>query len=299
MKFKLKKLEKRYVVIFIVALIIFAPYLSEEFISGDDYICHMANIYALDNGPLFSKIRSIMANNLGYGDGIFYPQFSYYVTSLINLCIKHLSFGLIAGVKIYEFMTVFFSGIFMYKYVKETFENKNAAMTSAVIYMTMPYFCSDIFRRMAYAEIAIFLFMPIVMLSINYILRKDYKKFFLYFCIGYSGMICSHLVITVWFTIFLIIMLIYNIKEIFNKKTIISFIGATLIVLCVVSPFILPMLEHMIKGNYVVFSEGAMAYLETLQETTVSFSDLIDTNQDRNLYFYKLNSVCICSICDI
>ena len=233
------RMEKRYIVILIIAILIFLPYISNEFIEGHDYICHVSNIYALDEYISFSegiffpsKIRSVISNNLGYGNGIFYPQFAYYVTLYIYKIIKVLfGMSIVTSMKIYEFLVLFLAGIFMYKFVVQSFKNKDAALLAALIYMTAPYFIADIFTRTAYAEIGIFLFMPIVMIGINHILNKNYKSFIIYFVIGYSGMICSHLVMTVYFTILLIILLLINIKQVFNRKSIISFIIATLIVI--------------------------------------------------------------------
>lgn len=277
----LKKINKHYLILFIIVLGVFSPYLSGSFIKGDDFVPHMSNMYAMDkaiglkNGTIFpSKIRSIIANDLGYGNGIFYPQFSYLVTVYIYKIIK-IGFSLITAVKIYQFLLVYLSGIFMYKFVNETFKNKSAGLVSAIMYVTAPYFLTDVFNRMAYAEMAVFLFMPIVMLSITHIFNKNYKKFLMYFVIGYCGMICSHLVITVYFTILLAIILIINIKQIWNKKTILYFIFGTILVLGITSPFTIPMLEHKIGGNYTVFQDGAMANISGLMKRRLELSNII------------------------
>ena len=233
------KIEKRYIIIFIIAVIVFLPYFSGEFVKGDDYLYHLSNLFSLNNSVSFSegnffpsKIRSVLANNMGYGNGIFYPQLAYYITLYIYKIITAL-FGtsFFAAVKIYEFCILFLSGIFMYKFMVISFKNKDVALLTSIIYMTAPYFITDIFTRMAYAEIGIFLFVPIVMIGINYIINKDYRRFFIYFVIGYSGMICSHLTMTIYFTIFLVVILLINIRQLLNKKAILSFILATLVVI--------------------------------------------------------------------
>jgi len=46
------------------------PYISKNFIKDNDFICHISNLYAIDNSSnlnLFpNPIRPIMANNFGY-----------------------------------------------------------------------------------------------------------------------------------------------------------------------------------------------------------------------------------------
>lgn len=302
------KINKRYAIIFVMTVAIFAPYISGKFILGDDYITHMSNLIAIDeylsvsDGVFFlSKIRPILANDLGYGNGIFYPQLSYYVTEIIYIIIKQLGFSMITAFKIYEFLIMFLSGIFMYKFMNITFKNKNVALVSAIMYISMPYFCSDIFNRTAYSEINMFLFIPIVMMSITHIINQDYQKFMKYFIIGYCGMIFSHLVLTFYFTLFLIIILLINIKYILNKKSIYIFILSTVIVLGITSPFYVPLLEHMIKGNYVIFQEGNVWNYISFQKYTVSIIQLITrtANYSYSVYTFMNIVVLIASVITI
>lgn len=287
------KIEKRYIIILIITAIIFMPYMSNEFIKGDDYICHASNIYAMEKyitdgvGNIIpSKIRPVMAHNMGYGNGIFYPQFSYCITTFIYLIIKPLGGTIIASMKIFEFLIVLLSGIFMYKFMVKVFGEEDIAVTSSIIYICAPYFISDVFHRIAYAEISIFLFLPIVMTSIKYVLDKKYKKFIIYFVIGYTGMICSHLVMTLFFTILVLIVFIINIKKLLNKKTILSFMLASIIIIGITSSFICPMLEHKIRGNYVVFQDESMTNPEKLMANALNIQDIINKNPDRSVTVY-------------
>lgn len=274
--------------ILIIVILIFVPYISKNFICGDDYICHVSNIFAINENMslknfTISKIRSSIANNLGYGNGIFYPQLAYHIISYIYFFMKQLSFSMVSAIKVYEFLIVFLAGIAMYKFMLETFKNKKTALVSSIVYVCAPYFVSDVFRRMALAEIGIFLFIPIVMLSLTKLFNEDYKKFAIYFIIGYVGMILSHLVLTVFFTIFLAILLIFNIKKVFNKKAIIYFVVSTLIVLAITSPFWGPMLEHKINadGEYVVFLDNTMTNTQYLKLHQIPFKDYFKSGNEQ------------------
>ena len=279
---------KRNLYIFLILLIvifIFVPYISRNFIYGEDYICHVANVYAINenmswNNLSISKIRSSIANNLGYGNGLFYPQFAYYIMSYIYFFMKKLGFSMISSIKVYEFVLVFLSGIAMYQFMQRTFENKRASLVSSITYICAPYFITDIFRRMAIAEVGIFLFMPIVMLSIVELFRENYKKFAIFFILGYSGMIVSHLVLTVYFTILLAIFLVVNITKILNKKAIFYLIATTLIVLAITSPFWGPMLEHKIRGEYVVFANDTMTDINKISHHRLSLLNFVKSNDE-------------------
>ena len=65
-----------------------------NYISGDDSLFHVANISAmldaidLSQGRLFpSVILPTIANNLGYGVGIFYPRLPHLVATFFSLFI--------------------------------------------------------------------------------------------------------------------------------------------------------------------------------------------------------------------
>lgn len=66
-------------------------------------------------------------------------------------------------IKVFQFLVILLSGIFMYKFMKETFKDKDIGLVSSIMYICMPYFICDVFVRMAYAEIPVFVFMPIIM----------------------------------------------------------------------------------------------------------------------------------------
>lgn len=295
----LKKIDKRYFIIFIVTVIIFLPYISKNFIRGHDFKFHIPNLYAIDSDvslkdfSIFpSKVRNTMANEFGYGSGIFYPQFSYYTTILIFKVVKLFGGSIIVAVKIFEFLLVFLSGIFIFKFVNKVFDNRDSALISSIVYMSSPYLLTDVFARFSYAEMAIFLFIPIIMLAIYYLFHDEHKKFSIYFIIGYVGMINSHLVLTVYFSIFLLILFLLNIKKIWKKEKILYLIGSSIIVLLITSPFWVPLLEHKLKGEYVVFQDNAMVTYTGINSWRADFSRFISKGFNDRIEIY-ISSVVI------
>lgn len=295
-----KKINKKYYIIFIITICIFLPYISHKFIYGDDFPCHISNLISIDQYISIekfkffpSRIRPIIGKNLGYGAGIFYPQLAYFVTEYIYIIIKQLGFSLISAIKIYEFIVVLLSGTFMYKFVNENFKNEDISLLAAIMYMLSPYFMCDVFVRMALAEMTIFLFIPIVLLSITYMLQKKYNKFLLYFVIGYCGCILSHLVMTMYFTILIFLILIINIKRIWNKTSIKYFFIGTIIVLGITMSSIVPMLEHKFKGDYVVFNSNEMMSLDLLKRASLNLYGFINRYEKyfRVSYFISISII--------
>jgi len=298
--------HKNYIILFIISIIIFAPYISNRFTYGQDAVFHKSNIYALDNyiniseGRLVpSKIEPVIAKNFGYGTGIFYPPLAYYITTYLFLIIKQIGLSLVTAIKIIQYLTLLLAGIFMYKLTKEVFNDKNISLLASSIYMCTPYILSNIFDRMAYAETLITLFLPITVLGIYYFLKGENRKFIVYFTVGYLGMLYSHLITTFYFTFMIFLILLFNIKKVFTKNAIISLlISGILIIICAL-PFLAPMLEHKINGNYTVFAEDKMTTLEKITKHSMNLEDYFNSNNYFNKSAYVFTNIAVIALAGI
>jgi len=117
-KFKIK-ISKMYLIIFIMTCTIFLYYINNGLLQGDDYICHISNLIAIDEYISIkdlrffpTKINPVMANNFGYGNAIFYPQLSYICTIIIYSIGKQIGLSLINSIKLFLFLVVLLSRIY-------------------------------------------------------------------------------------------------------------------------------------------------------------------------------------------
>lgn len=291
-KEKLNKIDKLYFLIFLISLLLMSPLLTKFYFWGHDTGYHISNILAISESLSFHnllniKILPIIAHNFGYGSGIFYPSLSHITASIIYLIIKPFGLNVITGIKITDFLCIFLSNFFMYKLLKTVTQNKKLSFIASLFYMTSAYKIYDYLVRDAIAESFIFIFIPFIFLGVYHLLNKNNKKFYFYFIIGYVGLINTHLIMTIYFTIFLAIVLLLNIKKIWNKQTIKSFIIATITVILICLPFIIPLLEHKLLGAYVVFSKNAMANRFGVYGNGLSYQFLI--GESKNIGYHFLN----------
>ena len=127
---KSKFLDINYFIIFIVSLLLIFPLINNLYFEGHDTGYHIANILAISDNlsyhNLFNlKIFPLIANNFGYGSGIFYPQLSHFMAALIyNVFPNILVF---TSLKITNFIIIFLSGILMYRFMKVSTKNKKLA----------------------------------------------------------------------------------------------------------------------------------------------------------------------------
>jgi len=261
MKGFFKKLDWNYVFIFFLSFFILLPYVSRLYAIGHDTGYHIANILALNEGMPWSKVFPLIGNSFGYGSGIFYPQLSHIVATLF----LKFSFSVVTSMKLTYFLSVFLSGIFMYRFVCVLSKNQSVAFLASLFYMTMPYYLVDIYVRDAFAEAFFFPFLPLVFLGITYYFQGNLKKFFFPFVIGYVFMMETHLVLSMYVTIFLGILFLINYKEFFKKNRFKYFLFAVVCVTLLVLPFLSSMITHKMFGNYAVFSPDFMANSTLLQ----------------------------------
>jgi hypothetical protein len=257
----MKHFDKNYLLILIAAILLMLPLANNLYFYGHDTGYHIANIIAISKNLSFNnllnlKILPIIAGNFGYGACLFYPELSHIIAAFIY---KIFNLTVFNTLKITDFLIILLSGIFMYKFMKTITKNNKLSLISTLFYITAPYKLYDLFVRDSLAESFIFIFIPLVFLSVYYLLNNEHKKFYLSFVIGYVGLINSHLVMSIYVTIFLSVILLINFKKIWNKKTMMHFIIATITVLLICLPFIIPLLTHKFNGSYVVFEKDAMA----------------------------------------
>lgn len=267
-----KRNKKRCIAYLCIALVVafaLSIFFSSGYPNGDDVGYHASSVAGVANHSFFdiltSKINGCIANDLGYGEGIFYPPFTHIVAALIYKVVRVFGFDVFFALKISYFLILSCAGVFMYEFVRLITRHEKAALFSSFFYVTFPYILSDVVVRGAMAESAIFMFMPLVLMGLYYMLKDAYGKFLICFVIGCVGMIHSHLVLTMFFAIVCVLGFLPKIKLFLRKKRIIYIFAGCLVTILLSLPFLLPMLQNKMNTNYYVFEPGFMSSLETVQ----------------------------------
>lgn len=280
LKVKLKKVTP-YIIILVATLVTSIPLLFETTnIMADDGIQHICriieNFKEMQNGNYYPEIYSRICNNFGYSWNIFYSPF----TSFAPLIFMIFTNSFVTCMKIFLATIMFFSGIMMYKYIKEITQNKYISTLGATFYMIAPYHLTDMYIRNAIAEFCVFPFIPMVFLGLENIINGNQKKQ-IYLMLGAIGLILTHTIFTILTIAFCIIYLIVNYKKLKNIKTIKILIISAIFIICITSFFTLPLVEHKINGEYEVFKSDRMASQETYKNAKIYLLDIIDVTYSR------------------
>ena len=263
-----------YVILFCVIFLIMIPYIfSNRYIDGNDSNFHISNIFSIYTGMkqgTISNVLPIIAHNFGYATRIFYPRLAHFSTALVTLI---LNGKVIWGLKIIHFIVFFLSAVMMYKLVNKVLKNKFSALISAIVYLSFPYMITEVFVRDAVAESFIFVFMPMILLGLYELFYGDKKYFYLWFILGYVGIMNSHLVLAVYFTLFIFIYLLLNIKKVFDKSNLRALITSSILILLLTATFTIPMLQHKSLNIYTVFADEGMANKGSVAGSTLRLRD--------------------------
>lgn len=293
MKEKIKKIiTNPYLIIFVITLLIMSPLLfSKNYIAGNDTEFHISNVHSIYKNIIqgnISKILPVIAQNFGYGTGIFYPRLAHMSAAIFTI---FLGGNVVLSLKAIHFIVYFLSGIMMYKLVNRIFKNKYSAIVSSIFYLTFPYSITEVFVRDAFAESFVFIFIPMIILALYELFYGNRKMFYIWFILGYVGIINSHLVLAVYFTALIFIYLLLNIKKVFNKENLKALIISSILILLLTASFIVPLLQHKALGIYTVFEGDSMSNRGTIVNSTMGFKDFLKQipSEEFSLITYYLN----------
>ena len=298
MKNQAIKWFKEYKWIIIIGSFLSMPMIAKHFVLGHDSLYHVANIDALSTAIKdlnFSKISPVIVGNLGYGGAIFYPKLPHFFLAIITAILSCFNLGASTAVNIGYMVIIILSGIFMFKLLKILFKKNNMALLGSVIYITMPYFLSEMFVRSALNEAALYIFFFFVFIGLLYLKELNIKKFYIYFIIGYFGIINSHLVLAVYFTIVVSLFLLINIKDYIAKERLKHlFISAGILLILSLPTFVL-MLEHKATGIYAVFNSEIMgSTVENVKAYSLNINSYLNMDLlTENVSHYFINIVVI------
>lgn len=199
-----------YISIILVSIFLCIPLFSKYMdISRDDgiqHICRLIGTYdTIKEGHIFPVIMSGFCNGFGYSWNIFYSPLTAYFPLIFRL----FTSSYVVILKLFMLLTIMFSGVFMYQFVYKLSKSHKAGVITAILYMCAPYHLTDLYNRIAVAELASFIFLPIVF-SGMYDLFHVRNKFPYGIVIGAIGLILSHNVITIYAAIFCFIYVLIN-----------------------------------------------------------------------------------------
>lgn len=300
---RLSSIPKPILGLIFAIIVLAAPLFDNEISLGHDHEFHMTNLYLNYKTINIFKLNFLLpkifgetiAKGFGYGTGLFYPPLSYYLTSYIASILNCLDKNIYFAISILEIITISLSGIFMYILLKRIFKEHNIASVGSISYISSTYFLCNIYTRCAMAEMLTFIFIPIIFLALYELFFGDKKRFNILFIIGYVGMINSHLVLSVYITLIILILFIFFPRKVFKKEIIKKLVLSSIIILLISSPYLVPLLEHKIHSDYTVFSQNGMYKEYFIVENSIKLHEFYTSTTKPNDIKVYVNLVVLIS----
>lgn len=273
-----------YILIIIASIIISIPLANKSLnIYRDDGIQHICRIIGteqtLADKQFLPMIMSNLCNNFGYSWNIFYSPLTAYMSVVFRI----FNFSYVNCLKLCMFVIVLLSGLTMYKLTLRITKNKKLATLASIIYILAPYRITDMYIRTALAELASFIFIPIVFEGLYIIVNEEKKSYKL--ALGAAGLILTHQVIAMYTVIICFAYLIVFFKKL-KSKTVLKNVGVNLLFCILMTSFYwVGLLQHYFNTSYEVFVPGRMEREEVLIFYKAKFSQLFITSSEQTMIY--------------
>ena len=119
-------------------------------------------------------------------------------------------------------------------------------------------------------------------------LKCDGKKHY-YIAISAIGLILTHTISTEYSAIFALLYIVFNFKQLKNKGVIRKIAINVIFILAITAFFTVPLMEHKILGNYVIFNSTSMRSLPSdVQNSTIDVLQLFKDSGEVNGVSFKI-----------
>ena len=246
--------KKNLIVLTLLAAIIvlasvpaFAPYLY----AGHDLEFHLNRIEGMKNailaGQIPVRIHNSTLGGAGYPVSIFYGNLMLYFPAILRI----LGWSVQSAYQGYVLMVNIISCLIMYKVLLKIFKSEWIGLFGSFIYMMAPYRLECVYLRAAVGEYTAMCFYPLIIYGLYqiYTKNKNEKNYgWLYFSIGFSGLILSHVISTFIAFFLTLLFCIVNLKSTLRKDIFGELCKAVFTTIGMCSWFIIPFADYMLSG---------------------------------------------------
>lgn len=267
--FRIKKEipDPRVLISGMAVLIASLPLLSGHYVGGFDLGFHLMRIEGIRDGLLDGQFPVVIypAAKSGHGYmGALYPSLFIYIPAILRFV--HLSEP--EAYNIFMILINIFTGWSMFVSVKHISDSEKTALFSAVIYLLMPFRIYNIYTGAEVGAVLGMAFYPLAVWGIYEIASGDHKKWPV-LTLAFTGLIGSHVLSTLFMTIFCIVVCIFYAKEfMFETKRLTSLIKAAVCGIAMNIYFLVPFLYYQqgLRYNDVLRGKDPYQYMLTPAE---------------------------------
>ena len=224
--------------------------LGEYYQWGHDIDFHLARIEGLMSGLMSGifpvRIQPQWSNGYGYAVSVMYGN----ATLLLPAILRMIGFTVQDAYKWFVFFINLGTAAGSYYCFHKISKSKNISLAVSVIYTLSVYRMCNIYIRAAVGEYTAMMFLPFIVLGFYYAFGEDpenenYGKHLWQPVLGFSGLLQSHMLSCQMVAVFIVLICLICIKQVFRKKTFIYLSKIALVSILVNLWFLIPLLQYM------------------------------------------------------
>lgn len=234
------------------------PLLNNFLINSQDLLYHISRIEgivtSLQNGNYPSWISVSGSYYIGYANPVMYPQaFLYIPAALICLGMSPMN-----AYKTFVVLINLACAFTAYYSFKNLFHSRGIGLVTAIAYNLCLYRLIDIYTRGALGEMLAAVFLPLVFYGMYEVCLHNEKKWMV-LALGLTGILFSHILMTVFTAMFLVLYFIILIPRMLHShfaKRLIAILKAGLTTVLLNLYFLIPFLQFYRSEEFRVFIRG-------------------------------------------
>lgn len=216
---------------------------------GADTGYHLERIesvaYSIRDGVFPIRLEPYYPFGYGYANGIFYCDLSLYIPAILRL----LGFTVQSSFNIFGITCIFAGVIVTYICFKKIFKNAYIAVLGTALYNLASYHAFDAVVRGGVGFLVAGIFLPVLLYGYYRLFSEDsskseYKTVWIPITIGYSGIICSHILSFEFAAFWTFVILVTFIFKVFKRKTFLELLKALGAFIALNCWFIVPFLDY-------------------------------------------------------
>lgn len=246
----------------IISIFCCNPYLLNEFLGGGDLGYHLERIEGvkdcLENGIWPVRLEPNFPFEYGYANGVFYSDLFLVIPALLRMA----GFTVMGAYHIFASICLTSDVVVSWYVGKRIFKNTYLGLLFSAIYSLSIYHLFDEILRGGTGTLVATIFLPVLVLGYYELYTFDKEelkrsKVWLTIAVGYSGIICNHILTLELSAFWTIVVIISCIKKTFQKETLLTLVKAFATTVLLNLWFIIPFLDYYISENFVIKNVSA------------------------------------------
>ena len=230
--------------------------------SGADTGYHLERVesvaYSIRDGVFPIRLEAFYPFGYGYANGLFYCDLSLYIPGFL----RFLGFPVQSAYNIFGIVCVVAGNITSYYCFKRIFKNSYIGMLGAVLNNLAMYHVFDTVIRGGTGYIVASVLFTVLLYGYYRLFSEDnrlpeYKSVWIPISIGYTGIICSHMLSLEISALWTVIVLLTVIPKVFRKNTLLELLKALGAVIVFNAWFIIPFIDYYLSENVVIKNVAA------------------------------------------